>query len=244
MLILAFNAMAAEINRRYEELENFAYIAAHDLKSPLTAIYGMSQVLLSDFSEHINEEGKEFLRSIVSSSGRMNALIGNLLEFARAGKVEFSKEPISVNKLIEEIHADLVFSLKERNATLVVQPDLPCVVCDPIRFSQMWKNLITNAVKYNDKPAPLVEIGCESDSDGENMHRFFVRDNGIGIDERQYERIFMPFQRAVHDQKYEGTGIGLAIVKRVVEYHGGRVWVESHIGQGTTFYFTIPRTFG
>jgi signal transduction histidine kinase len=229
-LVRAFNAMADEIERRYAELESFAYSAAHDLKTPLAAIRGMASILASDFAERLDGQGNEFVRSIAASSDRMWRLIDDLLEFARAGRVQFSREPVSLREMFEDIRADLDFWLRERNAVLAVQPDLPAVVCDPIRLSQVWRNLISNAIKYNDKARPVVEVGCTTEGGGFCL---FVRDNGIGIAEADHERLFMPFQRGVHDERYEGTGIGLAIVKRVVENHGGRVWL-SRSGRGTT----------
>jgi signal transduction histidine kinase len=238
VLVDAFSTMSEELKRRYEELENFAYVAAHDLKNPLAAIHGTSRVLVADFSEALNEEGRAFLRSIVTSSERMLALIEDLLQFARAGNVDFAKEPVPLTRMLEEIRGDLTYLLKERNAVIIIPPNLPSVTCDPIRLAQVWRNLISNAIKYNDKPQPVVEIGCVANG---NQYRLFVRDNGIGVPETEYERVFLPFQRAVSDQKYEGTGIGLPIVKRVVEQHGGRVWIESQLGKGTTMYVTVPR---
>ncbi len=240
-LILAFNAMADEINRRYEDLENFANIVAHDLKGPLTNIIGTAEVLFTDFSERFQNEASGFLRDIVASGNRMSALIDDLLEFARAGRVKFAKDPVSMSDLLKEVQTDFALYLKERNAKLVVKGSLPTILCDPVRFSQVWKNLIANAIKYNDAPSPLVEIGCEPEFRDGAVYRFYVRDNGIGIPESERERIFMPFQRATQEPKYEGTGIGLAIVKLVVEFHGGRIWVESSLGHGTTFYFTVPK---
>ncbi len=241
MLVLAFNAMAEEISRRYEELENFAYIVAHDLKSPLVGIQGMSEILYDDYKDKLTNESMELLQVIVSSAKRMNQLINDLLEFARAGKVEFAKDPVPMNNLLQEVQTELLFSLNKRNAKMSVQENLPAVLCDRVRFSQIWKNLIGNAIKYNDMPSPLIEIGCEPDGGSATMYKFYVKDNGIGIPDGERERIFMPFQRATRDPKYEGTGIGLAIVKRVIEFHGGRVWVESSPDKGTTFYFTVPK---
>jgi chemotaxis family two-component system sensor kinase Cph1 len=241
LLIVAFNAMAAEINRRYEELENFAYIVAHDLKSPLNGIRGMSEILVTDYKDKLGDDAKGFLEAIVASSDRMAVLINDLLAFAKAGKVEYSSEAIPMGKIVKEVESDLAFYLKERNAILNVQENLPSIMCDPVGFSQIWKNLISNAVKYNENSAPKVEIGFTTTNGNQRMYHFYVRDNGIGIDEKHLDRIFMPFQRASKDPKYEGTGIGLAIVKRVIELHGGRIWVESRKNEGTTFHFTIPK---
>ena len=243
MLVVAFNTMTKELRRRYEELESFAYIVAHDLKSPITGILGMTEIVLSDFGDKLEAQGKEFLELTISSSKRMTSLINDLLEFARAGNVEFSQEPFSMAQLLANLQADLRHYIQERNATIIVQPDLPSIRCDPIRFSQVWKNLVQNAIKYNESGSPRIEIGCDKNHSG-TMYRFFVQDNGIGIGEEHLETIFMPFKRAVTGSKYEGTGIGLPIVKRVIELHGGRVWAESKAGEGTVFYFTIPKPLG
>lgn len=237
-LVDAFNTMMGEIQRRYDELESFAYVAAHDLKTPLAAIHGTSSILASDFADTIGEEGRVFLDSIVASSERMLSLIHDLLEFARAGNVEFATGPIPLTKLLEDIRSDLAYLLDERNVMLIVPPNLPSVEGDPTRLSQVWRNLITNAIKYNDKPTPVVEVGCTKSG---AMHHLFVRDNGIGLRGTDFARVFMPFQRSADDQKYEGTGIGLAIVKRVVELHAGRVWLESELGRGTTVHLTLPK---
>lgn len=241
MLIVAFNVMAEEINRRYEELESFASIAAHDLKSPLMGVRGFSEILLVDYCDKIDENGKASLQAIIASSDSMAALVNNLLLFARAGKIEFGKEPVSQNSLLHEIKNDLMPMLKSRNAKLLIAPDLPSIFCDPIRFGQVWKNLIGNAIKYNEHETPTIEIGWMYPKGESSMYLFSVKDNGIGIDADKLDKIFMPFQRATTSERYEGTGIGLSIVKRVVENHGGRVWVESKPGEGTTFYFTVPK---
>lgn len=240
MLKLAFNTMASEINNRYEELENFAYIVAHDLKSPLNGIIGSAEILKLNFIDKINDDGKQFLQNISLASKRMSTLISDLLEFARAGSVEFTKEPISINKMLDEIETEIRYTLNERNVTFVIQNNLPSCICDPVRFSQVWRNLISNSIKYNNKTSPRIEIGLNNDH-SQNSYCFFLKDNGIGIEESCFEKIFMPFQRAVRDNQYEGTGIGLAIVKRVIEFHRGQIWVESKINEGTTFYFTIPK---
>ncbi len=241
MLIIAFDAMISEIKKRYEELESFAHIVAHDLKSPIAGIMGSAEILKTEFKEKLNEEEYQFFEHITTSGNKMVRLINELLQFALAGKVEFSKEKVSINKMIGEIEEDIKFLLEERNASLAVKGKLPDLICDPVQLSQVWRNLITNSIKYNDKKAPSVEAGYFEDSKYPGMYCFYVKDNGIGIDKNYFERIFMPFQRATSDPHYKGTGIGLAIVKRVIEYHGGKVWVESTLGEGTTFYFTIPK---
>jgi signal transduction histidine kinase len=239
-LVRAFNTMAGEIHRRYEELEQFAYVVAHDLKSPLVSVRGMAEILQTDFGQNLDDSAKEFLRMIVEASTRMSHLIDDLLGFARAGKVEFSATPVPMRLLVEEAQKDLNFVLHERKAVLEIQDDLPAVICDPLRMKQVWSNLLSNALKYNDTPAPRIEVGVLRSDSNKQFVTFFMRDNGIGISPDQVDRIFMPFQRGVTDAKYDGTGIGLAIVKRIVQNHNGNVWVESPNGKGSTFYFTLP----
>jgi len=241
ILVRAFNAMADEIKRRYDELESFAYIVAHDLKNPISGIKGITEMMLTDSGEKLDDERREDLKLVLSATDTMVTLINDLLDFAAAGNVEFASEPISINRILDGVQRDMVFYIKQRNATIVVSPNLPSVKCDPTRFSQIWKNLLSNAIKYNDNPHPCVEITC--DSSQPHVHQFNVEDNGIGLKEKDFEMIFQPFKRATTTGKYEGTGIGLAIVKRVVDFHGGRIWVSSKLGEGTTFHFTLPKVF-
>ncbi len=241
MLTVAFNAMADEINRRYEELENFAYIVAHDLKNPVVGIQGISEILATDYAPRLDASAKENLDLIINSTKHMASLINDLLEFARAGKVEFEREPVSMDKMLGEIKRELTLFAGDRKAIIELTGNLPAILCDPIRFSQVWKNLIGNAVKYNDKPSPRIEIGLEAAKDPQKSYQFYVKDDGIGIDVRHFETIFMPFKRATTSKKYEGTGIGLAIVKRVIDFHGGRIWLTSKLGEGTVFHFTVPK---
>ena len=241
MLTTAFKVMADEIKRRYEELENFAYIVAHDLKNPVVGIQGISEILATDYAPKLDASAKENLELIINSTKHMASLINDLLEFARAGKVEFEREPVSMDKMLGEIKRELTLFAGDRKAIIEVAGNLPAILCDPIRFSQVWKNLIGNAVKYNDKPSPRIEIGLETAKDPQKSYQFYVKDDGIGIDARHFETIFMPFKRAATSKKYEGTGIGLAIVKRVIDFHGGRIWLTSKLGEGTVFHFTVPK---
>jgi signal transduction histidine kinase len=239
-LVIAFNAMITEINRRYEDLENFSHIVAHDLKSPLSGIIGTSELLTTYYKDKLDSEGNEFLENISLSGKRMVALINDLLNFATAGKVDYSAEPISMNKLLNDIIDDLDYNIKEKNTKIIIQQDLPALRCDPIKLSQVWRNLISNSIKYNDKPDPEIEVGIAAYNEPGHFC-FFVKDNGIGIKKDYLEKIFDPFQRATSDSRFEGTGIGLAIVKRTLEFHNGKVWAESVPGQGTTFYFTLQK---
>jgi signal transduction histidine kinase len=241
ILVRAFNAMADEIKLRYDELESFAHMVAHDLKNPITGIRGMTEMTLSDAGEALNAEDRENLTFVLQACDSMVALIHDLLDFAQAGKIEFAPVQIPLNTILDDVKRDMLFYIRERNAEIVIASELPSLYCDPIRFSQIWKNLLSNALKYNDSPHPRVEITC--DSSHPRSHTFEVKDNGIGLDEKDYEMIFQPFKRAQTTGRYEGTGVGLAIVKRVVDFHGGRVWVTSEKGKGTTFHITLPKVF-
>lgn len=214
MLIVAFKAMADEISKRYEELENFSYIAAHDLKTPLTGVMGCAEILLDEYKDKINQEDAQLLHDIYNSGKKMTSLITDLLEFATAGKIEFSKKPISMNTMLDEIESELNYIIKKQKVKLIIEENLPSFICDPIKISQVWNNLISNSIKYNDKTEVFVEIGLKKSKNLTNEFCFFVKDNGIGIDESYFNKIFNPFQRAVNNTQYKGTGIGLAIVKK------------------------------
>ncbi|MBI5463811.1 MAG: HAMP domain-containing protein [Ignavibacteriales bacterium] len=241
LLEAAFNFMKEEIQRRYEELENFANIIANDLRNPITSIKEFSKTLLDDYGRQLKPEASENLRRIGSTCTQMTELIQEMLDFAHAGKIEFYHEPVSMQMLLEDIKLDLATYAKEQNATVAIESNLPAVTCDPVRFSQMWRNLISNAIKYNNNPEPRVEIGTEIAKDRSHF-QFFLRDNGIGIDESHFETIFLPFKRLADSIKYEGTGIDLAIAKRVIDSHGGKIWATSDADGGTTFHFTVPKS--
>ena len=144
-----------------------------------------------------------------------------------------------MSSLVQDVSVELAFAIQEKQVRLFIDPDMPTVACDRGRMREVFKNLISNAIKYNDKPQPKIEIGCRSD---DGAFTFAVRDNGIGIAPEFHEKIFKIFQRLHHREEYEGTGVGLAICKKVVEAHGGRIWLESVPGKGTVFLFTIPRS--
>ena len=140
--------------------------------------------------------------------------------------------------MLDDVRRDMAFALEERKVDLRIQPELPTITCEPIRLKQVFENLTSNAIKFNDKPQPVVEVACEED---DGFYTFSVRDNGIGIDKRHHQKIFQMFQRLGSREEHEGTGAGLTICKKIVEAHGGKVWVESKPGEGSTFSFTIPK---
>jgi PAS domain S-box-containing protein len=228
-----------EIQNRNKELDDFTYVVSHDLKEPLISIEGYSKILLKDYADKVDDEGKEYLGSVVHSSARMKGLIEDLLTLSRVGRTAEATESIAVGKAVADIEQELHFTLREKNIRLIVDGELPTVRYNPTQLSMVFRNLISNAMKFNDKPHPEIRIGVREEQD---EFIFSVADNGIGIDKKYFDRIFMIFQRLHRSEDFRGTGAGLTIVKKIIENHKGRIWLESTLGEGTTFHFSIPKT--
>jgi PAS domain S-box-containing protein len=231
-------AMNAELARSNQELDDFAYVASHDLKEPLRGIHNYSQFLLDDYGAKLDEEGREKLTTLTRLAQRMESLIDSLLHFSRVGRVGLASRETDLNELVRSALEPLQITLREGNVEVRIPRPLPAVTCDRVRVGEVFHNLITNAIKYNDKPQKWVEVGVREGAGG--APAFYVRDNGIGIAPKHHEAIFRIFKRLHGRDKYGGgTGAGLTIVKKIVERHGGRIWVESAVGGGTTFLFTL-----
>jgi two-component system, chemotaxis family, sensor kinase Cph1 len=227
----------AELARSNQELDDFAYIASHDLKEPLRGIHNYASFLLEDYQQKLDEEGKAKLETLTRLAQRMESLIDSLLEFSRVGRLELSSQETDFNALIERTLEALQITLKEEKIEIRIPHRLPKLKCDRVRVGEVFYNLVTNAIKYNDKENKWVEIGSQQSGDGPV---FYVRDNGIGIPEKHKDVIFRIFKRLHGRDKYGGgTGAGLTIVKKIIERHGGRIWIESLPGEGTTFFFTL-----
>ena len=222
----------------YEKLEEFSSVVSHDLKEPLRTIETFSGFLLEDYADRLDEEGVDYLNTLRRTSSRMRLLINDLLSLARVHVDAASFERINTQRLLEEIQEDLDARL--RGVNLQVADDLPPVRGSRVRIGELFSNLIVNAIKYNDKALPTVRVGWAEDGRRDAV-TFSVEDNGIGIEARYQERIFGIFEKLNPREDSEGTGAGLAICKRIVEEHGGRIWVDSEVGRGSTFFFTIPR---
>jgi chemotaxis family two-component system sensor kinase Cph1 len=239
-----------ELERSNDELDSFAYVASHDLKEPLRGIHNYSLFLLEDYADKLDADGVNKLQTLVRLSQRMEALIESLLRISRVGRQELHLQPVDLDQVLAEVLDLLHPRLEQTGTTVAVPTPLPTLRCDPTRMGEVFNNLLTNAMKYNASSAKYVEIGIAA-SDHPPYHRpvdttlfevLYVKDNGIGIDSRHQESIFRIFKRLHSQEKYGGgTGAGLAIVKKMVEKHGGELWVESEPGQGSTFYFTIPK---
>jgi PAS domain S-box-containing protein len=232
--------ISLEIQRRNKELDDFTYVVSHDLKEPLISIEGYSRILQLDYRETIQGEGKEYLDSIVGATTRMKGLIDDLLMLSRVSRPGEALKSVSIEQIIEDIQTDMEFKLKQKGVTFVIPPNLPTIQGNETQLKAVFRNLIGNAVKFNNKPNPVVEIGFQNAEN--NSYLFSVKDNGIGIPKEFYEKVFVIFQRLHRREEYEGSGAGLAIVKKIIEMHKGKIWVESEEGQGTTFFFTIPKT--
>jgi signal transduction histidine kinase len=232
--------MNRQLIRSNQELDDFAHVASHDLKEPLRGIANYSQFLLEDYGDKFDDEGRHRLETLGQLSRRMSALIDSLHQFSRLGRVELAVAPTDLGQVLADVLETLRITLEERQVEVRVPRPLPVVSCDRVRVGEIFHNLVVNAVKYNDKPRPRVEVGFTASEGAGGPAVFYVRDNGIGIRERHLEAVFRMFKRLHARDKYGGgTGVGLTIAKRVVERHGGRIWAESVYGEGTTFFFTL-----
>lgn len=237
------NALNAELRQRVrqleavnQELEAFSYSASHDLQAPLRAITGFSQVLLEDYGHKLDEEGQKFLKIIQDSTRKMELLITSLLSLARLERQEVQVTDIDMAELANAVFAEQK-TRTGKTPQLVVKP-LPPGRGDLVMLRQVWANLLANAVKFTQpKEQPTIEVGGWSEED---RNVYYVKDNGIGFDMKYAEQLFESFRRLHTDAEFEGTGIGLALVKRLINRHGGRVWAEGKVGEGATFYFSLP----
>jgi PAS domain S-box-containing protein len=233
----AINNALSLLKQSNKELENYTYVVSHDLKAPLRTIRSFGSFLLEDYGDKLDETGKDYLNRMINASSHLDAMIEDLLVLSRVGRKFTEREKVDLNKLLKEILADLEATIKERNAKVVVDK-LPTLYVHRVWERQLFTNLISNALKFNESKTPKIEVLYE---ERENDHLFKVRDNGIGIEKKYLPRIFNLFERAPTEKKYEGTGAGLAICKKIVEHFGGKIWVESKPGKGSTFIFTIPK---
>ncbi|MFH1338398.1 MAG: ATP-binding protein [Candidatus Omnitrophota bacterium] len=227
-----------QIETANKELDDFTYIVSHDLKEPLRSMNAFSKFIEDDYKTKLDEEGRNYIKRIRANAARMQALIEDLLEISRIERRKSPYEEVQAEEIINEVKLILEYSIKQKNAEIIIRNELPRIFCDPVRIAEVFVNLISNAIKFNDKPDPRIEIGSSPEG---IYHRFYVKDNGPGIEKQYFEKIFEIFQRLGKREEYEGTGAGLTIVKKIVEMHGGRAWVESEVGGGCVFYFTIPK---
>ncbi len=226
-----------ELEVRNKELEQFVYIASHDLQEPLRTISNFISLLQLDSVDKLSKDEVKYLEIIAQSSNRMSQLVKGLLDYARIGR-DINLENIDCNEVIRSVKEDLSLKITESNATIKICSDLPQLVVFGTGFRLLMQNLISNALKFKKEGVdPYIKINANQES---GFWQFSVEDNGIGIAEEHKGKVFKIFQRLYNRKQYEGTGIGLAQCQKIVDLHNGKIWVESILGEGTTFFFKIP----
>jgi len=233
---------AAELEKAYNQLEranrelnDFAYIVSHDLKAPLRGIKSLANWITADYADKVDPEGREQMDLLLNRVDRMHNLIGGILQYCRVGYLSKEKVPVDLNEVVSEV-IDTVAA--PADVEITIENELPTIACEKTHITQIFQNLLSNAIKYMDKAEGRIRIGrVEQDE----YWQFSVADNGPGIEDRYFEKIFGMFQTLSPRDEFESTGVGLAVVKKIVELYGGRIWVQSQPGQGSTFFFTWPK---
>jgi two-component system sensor kinase FixL len=228
-------ALLKEVEGANRELKDFAYVVSHDLKAPLRGIKTLTEWITADYTDKLDEQGKEQMHLLSSRVDRMHSLIDGILQYSRIGRVREEIIPINLNKLVPEIIDTLA---PPENIAITVENELPAIKCERTRITQVFQNLISNAIKYMDKPQGQVKVGCVEE---DGYWKLYVADNGPGIEEKYFEKIFQLFQTLSPRDEVESTGVGLTVAKKIVEMYGGRIWLQSTVGEGTTFFFTLPK---
>lgn len=228
-------SLLAEKNR---ELESFVYTISHDLKNPISVILGVSDLIEQQFGSAFDKEGKDYLKMVKEEADRMLKLIDDILQVSRTHRGMVEKEEVDTLTILNDIVSEFQHIYRDIPAIFIIQESLPTVMAHSTMLAQVFKNLLTNSIKYFDpaKPRPIIEVGYYRKR---NFHHFYVRDNGVGMSPEETSQVFDMFYR-VAGSRVEGSGLGTYIVKKMVEAHGGKTWVESAKGQGTTFTFTLP----
>jgi len=224
-----------EVDKINNELKDFASIVSHDLKAPLRGIKSLASWILDDYSDKLDERANEQMHLLLGRVERMYNLIEGVLQYSRAGRLEDKPVQVNLDGFIPEMIDMLV---PPENITITVDSEMPVIECAETHIMQLFQNLLSNAIKYMDKPQGRINIEC-AEEDG--FWKFSIADNGPGIEEKHFEKIFKMFQALSVTKEFEGTGVGLTIAKKIVELYGGNIWVESTIGEGSTFHFTLPK---
>jgi len=224
-----------QLEKVNEELKEFAYVVSHDLKAPLRGIKTLVDWITSDYVDKLDDDGKEQMNLLVNRVDRMHNLIDGILQYSRIGRVAEEKVKVNFNELVSDVIDMLA---PPENITITIENELPTIECEQIRMMQVFQNLLSNAVKYMDKSEGQIKVGCIED---DSFWNFSVSDNGPGIEDKYYDRIFQMFQTLSPRDEFESTGVGLTVVKKIVELYGGKIWIESKVGEGSTFFFALPK---
>ncbi len=230
-----FNEIMEDLKRSNEDLQQFAYVASHDLQEPLRAIVSFSQLLEDRYQDKLDKDGKEFIHFITDGAKNMNTLIKDLLLYSRITTHAQPSKLTSLEQILKEALFNLQESIKESGA-VISHDELPILKVDKTQFIQLFQNLISNAIKFRKQESPKIYVGVKKVND---EWLFSVTDNGIGIESKFFDKLFNIFYRLHTKEEYPGTGIGLPICKKIVQRYGGKIWVDSEFGKGSTFYFTI-----
>jgi light-regulated signal transduction histidine kinase (bacteriophytochrome) len=219
-----------------QEFKDFVYIISHDLKAPLRAIGALTDWIATDYADKFDDEGKEQLKLLTTRVKRMQNLMDGVLQYSRIGRVEDKPATIDLNQILPQVIESLA---PPANIHITVESKLPVIVSPPQRVQQLFQNLLSNAVRFMDKPEGLIKVACTEEN---GFWKFSVSDNGPGIAQQHFERIFKIFQTLQAKDQLETTGAGLTIAKKIVETLGGKIWLTSELGKGSSFFFTLPKT--
>jgi len=226
--------LRAEVEQANRELKDFVYIISHDLKAPLRGIKTLADWISADYADKLDENGREQINLLINRVDRMHNMIDGVLQYSRAGNSKEKKAPVNLNELVSDVIETVA---RPENITITVENQLPVIECEKAHIVQVFQNILSNAVKYMDKPQGQVKINCVEE---EGFWKFGVADNGPGIEGKYTEKIFQIFQTLLPPDEFESSGIGLTVAKKIVELYGGKIWVESKPGRGSTFFFTLP----
>jgi signal transduction histidine kinase len=225
-----------KVNSANQELNDFAYIVSHDLKAPLRGISSLSEWLLMDYGDTFDEPGKELVRLLINRVKKMYSLIDGILQYSRLGNFKEEQQQVNLNDVVTDV---IELLAAPENIQIEIKKILPTVDFETTRIQQVFQNLLSNAIKFIDKPQGQIIIDC---TENNSYWQFSIADNGPGIEKKHFNKIFQIFQKLSNDEDSDSTGIGLSLVKKIVELYGGQVWVESEVGQGSTFFFTLKKS--
>jgi light-regulated signal transduction histidine kinase (bacteriophytochrome) len=232
---LQFNEIMEDLKRSNEDLQQFAYVASHDLQEPLRAIVSFSQLLEERYQSKLDKDGKDFIHFITDGAKKMNTLIKDLLSYSRITTQAKPTKTSNLNDILKDALFNLQESIKSSNA-VITYDEMPTLEVDKTQFIQLFQNLLSNSIKFRSQDPPRIHVGVKNIND---KWIFSVKDNGIGIEPKYFDKLFNIFYRLHTKEEYPGTGIGLPICKKIVQRYGGKIWVESEFGKGSTFFFTI-----